>query len=385
MAQKSAIPGRDACLSAMDDSITTGMETAVSLPGQQMIRTANQVNKGTQEPLVNYRPHFFLRNGNVQTILSRLIRPDAHLVTRGEQMLLLDAGPDHTGFDPGRSVRLLGFYTPGRLGPDAGEPRGLAMLLHGWEGDSHSAYNLSMGSALVRAGYDVLRLNMRDHGPTHHLNRGLFYATLVQEIHAAAQQAGLLAGRRPFFLIGASLGANFVVRMALRNARDPIPNLGRAVAVNPVLNPQRTCTLLDQHAFLRPYFRNCWLKSLQKKQHLFPDLYDFSALESIPTIREMSDWLIKQSDRYINVDEYLNAYSVRPSDIANLSVPLSILTAANDPIIPPGDIAALPSHPLLRVNVLQYGGHVGYNDLFPLHSRLPELVVPLLEQDNCTD
>ena len=138
-------------------------------------------------------------------------------------MVLLDAGPDHTGFDPGRSVRLLGLYTPGRLGPGAGEPRGLAMLLHGWEGDSHSAYNLSMGSALVRAGYDVLRLNMRDHGPTHHLNKGLFYATLIQEVHAAAKQVGLLAGRRPFFLIGASLGANFVVRMALRNVRNPIP------------------------------------------------------------------------------------------------------------------------------------------------------------------
>lgn len=350
-----------------------------------MKRTANRVKTGPHDPFGSYRPHLLLRNGNVQTILSRHLPSAAHLVTRGEQMVLLDAGPDHTGFDPGRSVRLLGLYTPGRLGPGAGEPRGLAMLLHGWEGDSHSAYNLSLGSALVRAGYDVLRLNMRDHGPTHHLNKGLFYATLIQEVHAAAQQVGLLAGRRPFFLIGASLGANFVVRMALRNARDPIPNLRRAIAVNPALNPQRTCTLLDQHAFLRPYFRNCWLRSLRKKQLLFPDLYDFAALESIPTIRQMSDWLIKQSDRFNNVDEYLNAYSVRPSDIAKLSAPLSILTAANDPIIPPGDIAALPSHPLLQVHLLRYGGHVGYNDLFPLHTRLPELVVPLLEQDENAD
>jgi len=77
----------------MDDNITTGTETAVSLPGKQMIRTVNPVKKGTHEPLVNYRPHFLLRNGNVQTILSRHIRPDAHLVTRGEQMLLLAPVP----------------------------------------------------------------------------------------------------------------------------------------------------------------------------------------------------------------------------------------------------------------------------------------------------
>ena len=339
------------------------------------------MNTRSHGPVGNYRPHLLLRNGNLQTILSRHIQTDAHLVTRGEQMILLDAGPDYTGFDPGRSVRLLGFYTPGRFGPSGGgAPRGLAMLLHGWEGDSHSAYNLSMGSSLVRAGYDVLRLNMRDHGPTHHLNKGLFYATLIQEVHAAAQQVGSWAGRRPFFLIGASLGGNFVVRMALRNARDPIPNLRRAIAVNPALNPQRTCTLLDQHAFLRPYFRNCWIRSLRKKQLLFPDLYDFAGLESLPTIRQMSDWLIRQSDRFSNVDEYLNAYSVQPGEFADLSVPLTILTADNDPIIPAGDIASLPSHPLLQLHILRYGGHVGYNDLFPLHTRLPELVEPLLAQ-----
>jgi predicted alpha/beta-fold hydrolase len=95
----------------------------------------------------------------------------------------------------------------------------------------------------------------------------------------------------------------------------------------------------------------------------------------------MSDWLIRQSARFSDVDEYLDAYSVQPREFVNLSVPVSILTAANDPIIPWLDIAALPSHPLLQVHVLPYGGHVGYNDLFPLRNRLPDLVAPLLEQD----
>ena len=298
-------------------------------------------------------------------------------------MILFDGGPDHTGFESGRAVRLLGYYTPRQsVDSTVSKTRGLVMLLHGWEGNSHSAYNLVMGSALIRAGYDVVRLNMRDHGPTHHLNKGIFYATLIEEVHAATQQVGLLAGGNPFFVIGASLGGNFVIRMALRHARHPIPNLRRAVAVNPVLNPQRTCSLLDGHWFLRHYFRSCWIYSLRKKQALFPELYDFAHMATIPTIWEMSDWLVKQSDRFGDVDEYLDAYSVQPGEIVDLSAPLSILTAANDPIIPPADIAALPPHPLLQVHVLPCGGHVGYYDLFPLRSRLPELVTPLLEQDD---
>ena len=334
------------------------------------------------DPIHIYRPHRLLRSGNMQTFLGQHIPADAWFVTKGEQMILFDAGPDQTGVDPARAVRLLGYYTPCRSrGNTPPKPKGLVMLLHGWEGDSHSAYNLVLGSALVRDGYDVVRLNLRDHGRTHHLNKGIFYATLIEEVHAATQQVGLLAAGRPFYLIGASLGGSFVVRMALRHARSPIPNLRRAMAINPVLNPGRTSFVLDDHLLLRKYFRGCWLESLRKKQALFPDLYDFAPLASISTIREMSNWVIKNMTTFSDVDEYLNAYAVRPMEFNDLTVPVSILTAANDPLIPPQDIAALPFNPLLQVNILPFGGHVGFNDLFPFRHRLPELVRLLLDQD----
>ncbi len=329
-----------------------------------------------------YRPHRLIRNGDLQTILGRHIPPEAAIVNEGEQMILLDAGPDRTHLEPGHTVRLLAFHTPHR-NPDhrQAKPKGLAMLLHGWEGDSHSPYNLILGSALIRAGYDVVRLNMRDHGPTHHLNTGIFFATLIEEVHAATQQVGLLAAGRPFYIIGASLGGNFAVRMALRHAHNPIPNLRRSIAVNPVLNPQRTCILLDNHRLLRRYFRRRWLDSLLKKQRLFPELYDFTPLASVPTIWEMSDWVTKSMSPFSGVEEYLDAYAVRPMEFLDLVAPLTVLTAANDPLIPSDDIAALPRHPSLQVHVLPHGGHVGYNDLFPLRNRLPDLIKILLAQD----
>ncbi|MDE0076958.1 MAG: alpha/beta fold hydrolase [Caldilineaceae bacterium] len=330
-----------------------------------------------------YRPHRLLRNGDLQTVLGRHIPQDARLVNEDEQMILFDAGPDRTGFQPGQTVRLLGFYTPARNAADSQpEPKGLVMLLHGWEGDSHSAYNLILGSAFVREGYDVVRMNMRDHGPTHHLNKGLFFATLIEEVHAATQQVGLLAVDRPFFIIGASLGGSFVVRMALRHAHSPIPNLRRALAVNPVLNPRRTCLLLDNHRFLGRYFRSRWFESLSKKQQLFPEIYDFTSLSSVSTIWELSDWVTKSLSPFNGVEEYLDAYSVQPSEFLSLAAPLTILTAANDPLIPSDDIAALPSHPHLKVYILPQGGHVGYNDLFPLQNRLPDLIRFLLVHDS---
>ena len=50
----------------------------------------------------------------------------------------------------------------------------VVILLHGWEGSSQSAYQVTTAHYLLNHGYDVLRLNLRDHGESHHLNKEMF-------------------------------------------------------------------------------------------------------------------------------------------------------------------------------------------------------------------
>ena len=169
-----------------------------------------------EKPFLPHRP---ARSGAVQTALART-RPKAiDQFTRAEQPILLDAGPDMTDMDPGRNVRLLGYYsrTP------AIDRRGLVMTLHGWEGCSHSNYNLVLGSSLLKAGYDVFRLNLRDHGPGYHadpyqLNKGIFLGSLIDEAAAATHRVAEMAGDTPFFIVGASMGGNFALRLAAGTA-----------------------------------------------------------------------------------------------------------------------------------------------------------------------
>lgn len=71
--------------------------------------------------------------------------------------------------DCGDSVRLQGYYSP-NANPDAP----LVVLLHGWEGSANSMYLLSSAQSLFAAGYSIFRLNLRDHGESHHLNEELF-------------------------------------------------------------------------------------------------------------------------------------------------------------------------------------------------------------------
>lgn len=322
-----------------------------------------------------YRPKPFLHNGAIQTLLSRLQAADDLLVNQNEQPILLDGGADETGMDPAGTVRLLGYYTAHK---SCGQRRGLVLTLHGWEGCSHSSYNLAVGSALVAAGYDVLRLNLRDHGPTHGLNRGLFYVTLLGEVLAATRQAAALSAGDPFYILGASLGGNFALRLALAHVADPIDGLAGVIAINPALNPARSTHLLDTHTWIRLYFRRRWLDSLRTKQRLFPHLYDFAPVEQIPTICAMTEWMLEKYSPYPDAESYFAAYAIAPDQMAGLTTPVTIVTAVDDPIIPVDDFYRLPTHPLLNVHVLPTGGHVGYTDLFPLRHLLAPMTLEIL-------
>ena len=78
----------------------------------------------------------------------------------------------------GNDVRLQGVHS---ARSDV-EPRGLVVLLHGWEGSSDSNYMQLTAARLLAAGFAVFRLNFRDHGDSHHLNEGLFHSNRIDEI-----------------------------------------------------------------------------------------------------------------------------------------------------------------------------------------------------------
>ncbi|MBK8047973.1 MAG: hypothetical protein IPK16_13065 [Anaerolineales bacterium] len=141
-----------------------------------------------------FNPNPLVRSASAQTMLA-MVRPRHLDITLDERPMLLDAGDDLTGMNEGGPVRMIGYYNASRT---PGVNRGLVMILHGWEGCSHSNFNLIMAQTMVEQGYDTFRLNLRDHGPQIHvdpytLNRGLFLGTLIEEAAAATRQVAALA------------------------------------------------------------------------------------------------------------------------------------------------------------------------------------------------
>jgi len=302
------------------------------------------------ESLTSFVPPFGLRNPHLQTILSSL-----KIRTLGKKQL--DWKAREVLVDAGDGVRLLGFYT----GREAGSSRGLILLLHGWEGGSDSTYMLTTGGFFYRKGYDIFRLNLRDHGGSHRLNEGLFNSSLIEETHRAVQNIADTRGNLPFFIVGFSLGGNFAMRMALRHGRHPIRNLRHVFAISPVLDPRKATDAMDRGFFVyRSYFLKKWKQSLLRKQSLFPHRYSFDDLMKCKSLMEITDRILPRYSPYPTAQEYFQTYTLTGRRFSELSVPLLVLTAADDPIIPLEDFLTLEGNHQLRVHVERHGGHCGF-------------------------
>ena len=303
-----------------------------------------------------YKPPLWLQSPHLQSLIAT-----SPLRRARGAMLLRHSGAMSKPYivDGGEGVRLEGVHS--RM-PGA-EPRGLALLLHGWEGSVESSYMRTTAAHLLQAGFEVFRLNFRDHGDTHHLNQALFHSNRIAEVvHAAADVANrFIAGSsRPMVVAGYSLGGNFALRVALRARAAGLP-LARAAAVCPVLDPAVTMTRLEQGipVYLR-YFEQSWRESLRRKRDRFPQYYDFDDSVLKLGMRDLTRWMVERHTDFDGLDAYFDGYTVAGDRLAALDVPVDLLTAEDDPVIPVEEFRALRLPDTANVEIANWGGHCGF-------------------------
>ena len=300
-----------------------------------------------------YRPPRWLRNAHLQSVLA------GSPMRRRRGLSALAATGARTRpviVDGGEGVRLLGLHSevPG------GEPRGMAVLLHGWEGSAGSAYACLTAAGFLARGWDVFRLNFRDHGDTHHLNPDIFHSARIDEVvHAVADVAARMP--RPRLVVaGHSLGGNFALRVALRAPGAGIP-LDAVAAVCPVLDPARTMEAMERGMplYMR-HFERSWRRSLLRKRELFPERVAFDDAVLRLRMRQLTEWLVLRHTDFGSLEGYFDRYAIAGERLAGLAVAASILTAADDPVIPVDDFHALSLPAQAHLELAEWGGHCGF-------------------------
>ncbi|MGN6237136.1 YheT family hydrolase [Dyella sp.] len=303
----------------------------------------------------DFQPPWPLRSGHIQTMLSssgvrRLLLPK-----RARTVL---EGAEHVMVSGGGGVRLSGAYTAQRSGTPS---RGLAVLFHGWEGSLDSTYVLQTGSRLLADGWDVFRLNFRDHGDSHHLNEALFHSCRIDEVVHALGEIAERWPTRPMALAGFSLGGNFALRAGLAAPQHGIP-LAYALAVCPIIDPAEGLFSLEKQApwFYQAYFMQKWRHSLRTKQAAFPQHTYFELAELKQNLRGLTEALVLRHTDFDSLEAYLDGYSVAGDALQAMQIPATIMTARDDPVIPVNAFEQLRLPPNIELDIARYGGHCGF-------------------------
>lgn len=300
-----------------------------------------------------FRPPWWLKSGHLQTAMASLAVRARHLRRRAASML---ANTQETLLQCGDGVRLHGLISR-QQGDDT---RPLAILIHGWEGSSDSLYLLSCASHLFANGFNVFRLHLRDHGPSHHLNEGVFHSCRIEE---AVDAVRLIDQRYPsskLCLAGFSLGGNFAARIA---ARAPAAGLEIAVTVGvcPVLNPRHTLRALETGwPVYRFYFLRKWQRSLHLKAHYFPDRYLPGEFGGIKSLMQLTEYFVLEHSDFPDLESYFRGYALVGDTLSELQQPVHLILADDDPIIPVADLEQLARPAALAVTRTRHGGHCGY-------------------------
>ena len=301
----------------------------------------------------DYHPPRWLRNAHLQSMLgSSPMRR-----RRGERAVaaLRPVTTEHI-VDGGDGIRLHGLHSRIEGTPS----RGLALLLHGWEGSAESSYMRLTAAQLLARGFEVFRLNFRDHGDTHHLNEALFHSNRIGEVvHAACDIANRFPAR-PMVAAGYSLGGNFALRLALRAPAAGL-SLAHVAAVCPVLDPARTMAVMEAGVGVyHGYFERKWRSSLQRKRELFPELHNYDDRTLKQSMRALTRWLVERHTDFGTIEAYFDGYNIAGERLASLQVPASILTSEDDPVIPVSDFHDLRLPENAHLAISRYGGHCGF-------------------------
>ena len=281
-------------------------------------------------------------------------------------LVTLDTADEH-----GSSVQLTGLHTP------RADAKTLVVLIHGWEGSHDSSYLYGLACTLYSAGHSIFRLNLRDHGSTHHgLNEGMFHSARLAEVLGAIRQIHAFDGEhKSLQVIGFSLGGNFALRVGLYGpAAGLTPTL--CIGISPALNPGSTLRAIDEGpALINRYFLDKWRKTMDAKSRAFPQRYDFTPHRQLRNFTEITRAFVVDHTEYPDLDSYLGQYTLRAPQLMASPTPLAILTAEDDSVCPPADFAGLS----IGAGVKHYlatphGGHCGFIRSWKLDSWADHIV-----------
>ena len=246
------------------------------------------------------------------------------------------------------------------------EVRGARMtllLLHGLEGSSQSQYMLGNADKAWRAGWNVIRMNMRNCGGTETLSPTLYHSGLSGDVRAVSRFFAAQHGLAQMAWVGYSMGGNMVLKAAGECGENAPAWLRAVVGVSPVVDMQPSADALHElrnRIYELNFLRNM-LRRYRRKAKMFPGKYSLANCRLVHSIRTYDEYIVAPNCGFSGADDYYHrAASARVID--DIAVPTLIIHALDDPFIRflPETRDKIAANENIALVETAHGGHCGF-------------------------
>jgi predicted alpha/beta-fold hydrolase len=236
-------------------------------------------------------------------------------------------------------------------------------MLHGLNGSSDAHYMKGIAAKAFAQGMNVVRLNQRNCGDTEHLSAGLFHSGLTGDVRAVVEELIAVDGLLSLTVAGYSLGGNLALKLAGEYGRRPPPALAGVCAVSPIIEISECVLALERPAnwLYQWNFVKDLKRRMRRKGRFWPGRFDLAALRSIRTVRQFDEVYTAPHFGFAGAEDYYHrASAMRVIDC--VAVPALIITADDDPFVPPLPFRdpRVSSNPHITLLACEHGGHCGF-------------------------
>jgi predicted alpha/beta-fold hydrolase len=217
----------------------------------------------------------------------------------------------------------------------------------------------TLAHAALSAGFDAVRVNVRNCGNTEHLSPTLYHSGLTVDLRHIVEQ---LAPER-LFVAGFSMGGNMVMKLAGEWGGEPPAHVAGVCGISAPIclatcarELGRRRNRIYEIRFLRELGR-----TLRTKQRLMPERFSSLSVAGVRSIYEFDDRVTARAFGFRDADDYYEQSSSRQF-LKQIRLPALLIQAQDDPFVP----SAIFEHPdvyaspCVRLLAAEHGGHVAF-------------------------
>lgn len=236
-----------------------------------------------------------------------------------------------------------------------GDP--IITMLHGLCGSSGSSYLIRIAKKFLKKGYKVIRMNMRNCGPSEGLCRQIYHSGCSQDMETILR---LLKKDHPtskMVTIGFSLGGNVLLKLAGELKGEGPQLMDQLISICPPIDLVSSVKRfqLKENRIYEKYFLQHLMPAVLKLHEKFPEL------PKVKFPKEMT--MLKFDQHYVvprlglkDTDEYYEVASAK-NYIPHIQIPTKILHALDDPIVDGEAIDQILLPPNVQSFKTTSGGH----------------------------